>query len=50
MFNNRCTMHYVVPDYGPETDRLMRRTTAAGRRPPATGRGPNQLAPIHQHR
>ena len=33
MFDNRCTMHYVVPDYGPETHRLMHRTTAAGDRP-----------------
>ena len=30
MFDNRCTMHYVVPDYGPEIHRLMHRTTAAG--------------------
>jgi taurine dioxygenase len=33
MFDNRCTMHYVVPDYGLETHRLMHRTTAAGDRP-----------------
>jgi len=33
MFDNRCTMHYVVPDYGPEIHRLMHRTTAAGERP-----------------
>ena len=33
MFDNRCTMHYVVLDYGPEMHRLMHRTTAAGERP-----------------
>ena len=33
MFDNRCAMHYVVLDYGPEMHRLMHRTTAAGERP-----------------
>ena len=30
IFDNRCTMHYAVIDYGPEMHRLMHRTTAAG--------------------
>ena len=33
MFDNRCAMHYVVLDYGPEMHRLMHRTTAAGEKP-----------------
>jgi taurine dioxygenase len=30
MWDNRCTMHYAVPDYGPDMYRLMHRTTASG--------------------
>ena len=30
IFDNRCTMHYAVIDYGPKMHRLMHRTTAAG--------------------
>jgi alpha-ketoglutarate-dependent taurine dioxygenase len=33
MWDNRCTMHYAVPDYGPDMYRLMHRTTANGDRP-----------------
>ena len=33
MFDNRCAMHYVVVDYGPEMHRRMHRTTAAGEKP-----------------
>ena len=33
MFDNRCAMHYVVMDYGPEMHRLMHRTTAEGEKP-----------------
>ncbi len=33
MWDNRCTMHYAVPDYGPDMYRLMHRTTASGDRP-----------------
>ncbi len=33
MFDNRCAMHYVVVDYGPEMHRLMHRTTASGEKP-----------------
>jgi len=33
MFDNRCAMHYVVFDYGPDMHRLMHRTTAAGEKP-----------------
>ena len=30
IFDNRCTMHYVVIDYDPEMHRLMYRTTVTG--------------------
>ena len=30
IFDNRCTMHYVVIDYDPEMHRPMYRTTDAG--------------------
>jgi len=30
IFDNRCTMHYVVIDYDPEMHRPMYRTTVAG--------------------
>ena len=40
MFDNRCLMHYVAVDYGPDVHRLMHRTTAAGARP----RGPAEAA------
>ena len=33
MFDNRCLMHYVVPDHPQDMYRLMHRTTAAGDRP-----------------
>jgi taurine dioxygenase len=33
MWDQRCTMHYVVIDYGPDMHRLMHRTTASGNRP-----------------
>ena len=33
MWDNRCTMHYAVPDYGPDMYRLMHRSTAGGDRP-----------------
>lgn len=33
MWDQRCTMHYVVIDYGPDMHRLMHRTTASGDRP-----------------
>jgi len=33
MWDNRCTLHYAVFDYGPEHDRMMQRATAAGSAP-----------------
>ena len=33
MFDNRCLMHYVVPDHPKDMYRLMHRTTAAGDKP-----------------
>ena len=33
MWDNRCTMHYAIYDYGPDDIRHMHRTTAAGDRP-----------------
>lgn len=33
MWDNRCTMHYAIYDYGPDDTRHMHRTTAAGDRP-----------------
>jgi taurine dioxygenase len=33
MWDNRCTMHYALYDYGPSEVRVMHRTTAAGDRP-----------------
>lgn len=33
MFDNRCLLHYVVPDHPRDMHRLMHRTTAAGDRP-----------------
>jgi taurine dioxygenase len=33
MFDNRCLMHYVVPDHPHDMHRLMHRTTAAGDKP-----------------
>jgi taurine dioxygenase len=33
MWDNRCTMHYAVLDYGENEVRLMQRTTAGGERP-----------------
>ena len=33
MFDNRCLLHYVVVDYGPDIHRKMHRTTASGDRP-----------------
>ena len=33
MFDNRCAMHYVVIDYGPDMHRLMHRTTVGGEMP-----------------
>jgi len=33
MFDNRCLLHYVVPDHPHDMHRLMHRTTASGDRP-----------------
>ena len=33
IFDNRCTMHYVVRDYDPEMRRPMYKTTVAGAKP-----------------
>jgi len=33
MWDNRCTMHYAVHDYGDESERVMYRVTIAGDRP-----------------
>lgn len=33
MFDNRCLLHYVVPDHPRDMHRLMHRTTASGDRP-----------------
>ena len=44
MFDNRCLLHYVSVDYGPELHRKMHRTTAAGDRPYRPGRRPGAEA------
>ena len=40
MFDNRCLLHYVSVDYGPDLHRRMHRTTAAGDRPYRPGQRP----------
>ena len=40
MFDNRCLLHYVSVDYGPDLHRKMHRTTAAGDRPYGIGNAP----------
>lgn len=40
MFDNRCLLHYVSVDYGPDLHRKMHRTTAAGDRPYGLGQRP----------
>lgn len=40
MFDNRCLMHYVSVDHGPDLHRRMHRTTAAGDRPYRVGQRP----------
>ncbi len=37
VWDNRCTMHYAVRDYGGDMPRLMHRTTAAGTAPIGPG-------------
>ena len=42
MFDNRCLLHYVSVDYGPDLHRKMHRTTAAGDRPYGLGARPGE--------